>query len=60
MPGFDVATALRPAGPDAFDVELDGAWSIGGKLNGGYLLALPPPRADGPGAGWAACGGRPT
>jgi acyl-coenzyme A thioesterase PaaI-like protein len=40
MAGFDEATALHAAGPGAFDVHLDDAWSIGGKLNGGYLLAL--------------------
>src|SRR5215203_2408880 len=40
MAGFDEATAVHAAGPGAFDVDLDDAWSIGGKLNGGYLLAL--------------------
>jgi acyl-CoA thioesterase len=35
---FDRATALT-ASADGWSVELDGSWSIGGFLNGGYLLA---------------------
>jgi len=35
---FDRATALTPS-EDGWSVELDGSWSIGGFLNGGYLLA---------------------
>jgi hypothetical protein len=38
--GFDTATAVTQAGPGAYDVVLDPDWSIGGKLNGGYLLAV--------------------
>jgi hypothetical protein len=48
MAGFEHATALRPGPPAAagatydrcFEVDLDPQWSIGGKLNGGYLLAV--------------------
>jgi len=48
MAGFEHATALRPvasapAGATydiSFEVDLDPQWSIGGKLNGGYLLAV--------------------
>lgn len=37
---FAAATALTPAGPGAFDAVADAEWTIGGKPNGGYLLAL--------------------
>ena len=48
MAGFEHATALRPAASApagatydiSFEVDLDPQWSIGGKLNGGYLLAV--------------------
>lgn len=46
MTGFDQATAVRrrPAAAAsataAYDVDLDPAWQIAGKPNGGYLLAL--------------------
>ncbi len=35
---FDRATAVS-ASDDGWTVDLDGSWSIGGFLNGGYLLA---------------------
>jgi len=37
--GFAAATAVSP-GPLGWTATVDGAWSIGGKANGGYLLAL--------------------
>lgn len=40
MAGFATATAVTPAGEDgAYAVDLDAAWTVGGKPNGGYLLA---------------------
>lgn len=41
MSAFDKATAVHPReGGGVFDVDLDLGWSIGGKPNGGYLLAI--------------------
>jgi hypothetical protein len=40
MAGLDAATALRATGPGRYDVELDPAWQIAGRLNGSYLLAV--------------------
>ena len=40
MAGFDAATEVRDTGNGAYDARLDAQWSIGGKLNGGYLLAV--------------------
>jgi Acyl-CoA thioesterase C-terminal domain/Acyl-CoA thioesterase N-terminal domain len=37
---FDVASAVKPAGEGCYEAVLDGAWSIAGKLNGGYLLTV--------------------
>jgi Thioesterase-like superfamily len=37
---FDDATAVLPVGNRRYEATLDGEWSIGGKLNGGYLLAV--------------------
>ncbi len=37
---FADVTALTPAGPRRFDANADPAWTIAGKPNGGYLLAL--------------------
>jgi Thioesterase-like superfamily len=37
---FSEVSKLRPVGSDRFDAELDPAWTIGGKPNGGYLLAM--------------------
>lgn len=36
---FERTTAVRKAGAGVYDVELDGAFSIGGPLHGGYLMA---------------------
>ena len=40
MHAFDDATAVKPAGDGRYEAALDGEWSIAGKLNGGYLLAV--------------------
>jgi len=37
---FDDVTRLVPSGPGAFEVEIDDGWTIAGKPNGGYLLAM--------------------
>jgi hypothetical protein len=37
---FDHATAVEPAGGGRYEAVLDEEWSIAGKLNGGYLLAV--------------------
>jgi acyl-CoA thioesterase len=38
---FDIATAIRRGGADStYDVDLDPTFAIGGKPNGGYLLAI--------------------
>ncbi|MEV4139573.1 thioesterase family protein [Dactylosporangium sp. NPDC049742] len=39
MAAFTEATQVRPTG-DGFDAELDPLWTVGGKPNGGYLLAI--------------------
>lgn len=36
---FDDATAVTPDGEGCFAVTIDPQWSIGGRANGGYLLA---------------------
>jgi hypothetical protein len=36
---FDLATAVR-GGPERFTAEVDPDWSVAGRPNGGYLLAL--------------------
>lgn len=36
---FDRVTAVRPVGDGVYDVELDGTYSMGGPLHGGYLMA---------------------
>lgn len=36
---FDAATAVEPDGPGRYRVTVDPQWSIGGRANGGYLLA---------------------
>src|SRR4051794_41209088 len=38
--GFDDATAVRPVAPGRFAADVDPEWSIAGRTNGGYLLAL--------------------
>jgi acyl-coenzyme A thioesterase PaaI-like protein len=41
VPLFDAATAIRPSeGASVFDTDIDPDWTVGGKPNGGYLLAL--------------------
>lgn len=37
---FDEQTAVIPAGPDTWTAELHEGWTVGGGLNGGYLLAV--------------------
>jgi hypothetical protein len=37
---FAHVTAVRPLGTDAFAADLDPEWTIAGKPNGGYLLAV--------------------
>jgi acyl-CoA thioesterase len=42
MSAFAAATAVRrrEGDPSTYDVELDAGWSIGGRPNGGYLMAV--------------------
>ncbi|MBX6767645.1 MAG: thioesterase family protein [Actinomadura rubrobrunea] len=42
MKDFSAATAVRPRNEadGEFDAELDAQWSVGGKLHGGYVLAI--------------------
>ncbi len=37
---YDEQTAVTPDGPGRFTAELHPGWSVGGGLNGGYLLAV--------------------
>lgn len=37
---FGEVSEIRPAGPNRFEAEVDPEWTIGGKPNGGYLLAM--------------------
>jgi hypothetical protein len=37
---FDTATAVQETAPGRYAAQVDPAWSIGGRPNGGYLLAL--------------------
>ncbi|MGO9955551.1 MAG: thioesterase family protein [Solirubrobacteraceae bacterium] len=38
--GFGDATALIPCGPNRFEAAVDPEWTIAGRPNGGYLLAM--------------------
>jgi acyl-CoA thioesterase len=40
MSAFDRATAVQRTGEAVYSTDLDVGWSIGGKPNGGYLLAV--------------------
>jgi acyl-CoA thioesterase len=41
MTAFETATAIRPAAdPGTYDAVFDPHWAIGGRPNGGYLLAI--------------------
>ena len=40
MSSFSSATAVRRRTDSLYDADLDAGWSIGGKPNGGYLLAV--------------------
>ncbi|WP_327009116.1 thioesterase family protein [Dactylosporangium sp. NBC_01737] len=40
MAGFTDATSVQRADDDSFDTDLDPLWTVGGKPNGGYLLAI--------------------
>ena len=37
---FDEVSAIVPAGPGRFEATVDPEWTIVGKPNGGYLLAM--------------------
>lgn len=37
---LDQASAVRPAGPDAFRADLHDDWTVGDKPHGGYLMAV--------------------
>ncbi|MEZ5092086.1 thioesterase family protein [Nocardioides sp.] len=39
-PDFDRDTAVTPVGDATFGIDLDDRWSVGGGLNGGFLLAV--------------------
>ena len=39
MADYDRAIAVTPSDQGRWTVDLDGSWSIGGSMNGGYLLA---------------------
>lgn len=40
MAEYDDDIAVTPRGDGRFDAELDGRWTVGGGLNGGYLLGV--------------------
>jgi acyl-coenzyme A thioesterase PaaI-like protein len=37
---FAEVSSVAPVGPGCFEAEVDAQWTIGGKPNGGYLLAM--------------------
>ena len=40
MAGFTDATQVKADGAGGFEANLDPLWTVGGKPNGGYLLAI--------------------
>jgi len=40
LAGFRAATTPRRVAEDAYEVDLDPQWTVGGRPNGGYLLAV--------------------
>lgn len=40
VPEFDRHIAVTPGGPGRWAVDLAGGWTVGGGVNGGYLLAV--------------------
>src|SRR3954453_14671210 len=58
--GFDAARAVRPVARGRFAADVDPEWSIAGRTNGGYLLALMARAAGTQAGGWAVPAGVPA